>query len=517
MPPGLRRRPAAELWLLCPAAIAASAALCYWLPGRLHIPGLHLGPAGARDPAAEALAAALRARSSIPIVLRYTRTLGGAEVPDGQLAETDPPATCSAPGVCSLRRLAGGKGGGYPRWVPTDDPRWSWPYNISEAADGPDPLQQRAPNMDTEKGPHRCIDRPRPLWRYLGSGNCTVIPFTAERFCAFMGNRSLLIVGDSLQHEQYMSLHFMLGGELHTLCAGGSGHCWRSRLYCSGRVNITYIRNDWLSAVPLFWYNAMGLRPDHIGYPWMEAATLFDIVVVLVAAHITPFWTGNDSHAHWQRRIDNAVAYFASPAFRGVVVARAQPGGHYGCPYHGPPEPLKRYQMLMHVTPKFTYLTRMKARIKKWRWDLYDDFNSYFRAKLRRALPASRRIWLDTATPSELRPDLHKGAPNDCLHYCLPGPPDNYNHMMLQALELHRCQYPEVWRRRPVAAPLEAVEQVMRQQVRREPRRLRRHNSTSDYPVWNWNLTGSNFSKPILPPALRSYKRLTTVLRKVKR
>eukprot|EP01062_Namystynia_karyoxenos_P059840 TRINITY_DN51263_c0_g1_i1.p1 TRINITY_DN51263_c0_g1~~TRINITY_DN51263_c0_g1_i1.p1 ORF type:complete len:565 (+),score=116.58 TRINITY_DN51263_c0_g1_i1:147-1697(+) len=489
-------RSPAELGVVFPAALAASAALCYWLPAQQHPRGHPWGSTEVPAPLRELQplreqpggAAAPVELNGTQFELRYVRTLGAAELPDGQLAEAPPPASCTAPGLCSLRSLAGGQGGAPPRWEPTEDTRWAWPYNISAEADGPMPLGQRAPNGDSERGPKRCIERPRLPWRYSAGGNCTVAPFTAERFCALMGPRSLLIVGDSLQYEQYMSLHFMLGGELRTLCAAASGHCHHSRLYCNGRVNITYIRNDWLSAVPLFCYNVLGVRSDHIGYPWMEAATLFDIVVVLVAAHITPFWTGNATPEHWRERIDHIVSYFASPAFRGLVVGRSQAGGHYGCP-NGAVPPTERYVALWRVMRKEPHYSRMKSSMNKWRWDLYEHFNSYFRERLSRALPASRRLWLDTATPSQLRPDLHKGSPNDCLHYCLPGPPDSYNHMLLQALELHRCQLPEAWRRRPVAAPLEVVNEVVKRQVETEPPRTGHHSITSVWPIWRVNTT----------------------------
>jgi hypothetical protein len=50
-------------------------------------------------------------------------------------------------------------------------------------------------------------------------------------------------------------------------------------------------------------------------------------------------------------------------------------------------------------------------------------------------------LYLDFAKPTELRSDSHIGG-KDCLHYCIPGPEDNWVVWIMDAImvnDYHHC------------------------------------------------------------------------------
>ena len=79
----------------------------------------------------------------------------------------------------------------------------------------------------------------------------------------------------------------------------------------------------------------------------------------------------------------------------------------------------------------------------RYRWDDVELHDSYRIAELRARLPAERLHFIDAATIANARADGHlvrkvysyqSADKRDCLHYCLPGPPDEYNLVLKRVL-----------------------------------------------------------------------------------
>ena len=252
-------------------------------------------------------------------------------------------------------------------------------------------------------------------------------------WCTAFENRSLLFIGDSITHQMVVSLIHLLAHNTSMnpatprhLNRGFAGNILRA---CKRRTSIMYVRNDYACdpawATDCRSSNNSSHGTSHVNsfaklasLPWLNA----DTIVLNAGLHMLP--------AHTVQRHARLLARWLSQrSFRNIVWRTGVPG-HANCIRHND-EPLRH-----------PYAPPVGHR---YGWDSVAPHDALRREIFEQELPG-RVQYLDAATISDRRADRHLIAPKesstslpsstsaraqaDCLHYCLPGPPDDWNRVL---------------------------------------------------------------------------------------
>eukprot|EP00667_Euglena_gracilis_P019381 EG_transcript_20765 len=255
-------------------------------------------------------------------------------------------------------------------------------------------------------------------WVWEVQKPCLFVPFSADFFCDLMAGRSLLFIGDSLTLETSISLLGLLTGKFlpyeqrFTNLPGGFVQKVEA---CSG-----------VNKGSLFGF----VRDEHLtNTRWtIKQMTPFPAVLVLnTGAH---YIGDTEVSANFNKSlIPSLVAWHRqcqkTPELRGrcLLVWRTTVPGHTNCSTLTEPFP-DAAAALPHTVPP----------VPLWNWDKFKAQNRLMLRLLRKAqLPL---YVIDAYHINLLRGDGHAKSGNDCLHYCLPGPPDVYNRALQHALFL---------------------------------------------------------------------------------
>lgn len=256
---------------------------------------------------------------------------------------------------------------------------------------------------------------------------------TTGGLCSAFAGRSLLFVGDSIMNQQVISLLHLLDAELSTALRALKHGLDISA--CSGRVNVSYVRNDLLCdpgwardcrSDPAATYpgrmfaNGFASRLSHRSHRGHGGAIMSSrtpsVLVMNSGLHVRPT-QAVERHtrllARWLRLLPSSIR----------LIWRTGVPGHIDCTSHSEP-----------LTADYAPPTG-----HKYMWDRVAPHDELRRTIFEKELPG-RLAYLDAAAVSNRRADrhlvLHKreaGAvpPDpDCLHYCLPGPPDDWNRVL---------------------------------------------------------------------------------------
>lgn len=175
---------------------------------------------------------------------------------------------------------------------------------------------------------------------------------------------------------------------------------------------------------------------------WLDLISLYDISVVFLNAG-----------AHYQEdsvlfpRLSRVLSAIYTIRPEMSVFFRNTPMGHADCgqAMHNSPTSTK---YLTYPTEQeacttetdregldsarnLTYLPCLRSLGVKYQWHRFYHQNLLVRNYLRVNFPSV--VYIDVATSTNLRPDSHVGA-DDCLHYCMPGPIDNWVEQHYHAL-----------------------------------------------------------------------------------
>ena len=309
-------------------------------------------------------------------------------------------------------------------------------------------------------------------WVVPGEPECSNDDYAS--WCDAFSNRSLLFVGDSTIEQQYISLLALLNAADHDpvrsdqlyrpcrkRCCGyepckphedkairtpptreavllaRDGRAFRDpRMHyglpnhvCGGRGRVAFVRND-LVCHP-------GWGRDCHGQGGMEPFTqLKDDYETLVLSSGTHVLEPSVVQQHTR-----ALAHWINTTMLEVIWRTAVPG-HAGC--GSAVQPLHE-----HYTPpgggkwavaNQTTILPPNTTVDPRRWSLIELNNQVVIDTLDEMLPG-RVAYLDAAAISNRRADRHSifipkknhssVAPEiDCLHYCLPGPPDDWNRVL---------------------------------------------------------------------------------------
>lgn len=247
-------------------------------------------------------------------------------------------------------------------------------------------------NGDPNTG--RCIKQGRSKLYTWVDDSLPFKDFSKEAFCNTKYN-NLLFIGDSTTHGMFMSLSLLLGVDYRKI-AGIKVRFYTNVNACG--KNITFIRNDDLAEHKCF------ISKKRVCKPFIEEMKQKDLIIANRGVHYSPL---NDV----LRDLD---IFFKLVKSDQRIIYRETVGGHPNCDKKT--EPDKYYD------PQYS------KQQKSWHWDLMDQQNRDVNTYIEKYYPHVEILRISKMT--QLRSDMHIGA-GDCLHYCLPGPVDHWNRMLL--------------------------------------------------------------------------------------
>jgi len=222
--------------------------------------------------------------------------------------------------------------------------------------------------------------------------SCHWMSWNSKHFCQALGNRTLLLVGDSTVSQSASTLFNMIrsGGED---CAH----------------QISFGRSDFLA------YVIRG-RGDKSFLDFVRMATP-DIVIFSAGPHLVD---KDDISSTWEQM--KPIITTLKTEYPNLRFAwKSQNPGHLNCgDYHAPTN--ESYEEIM------SHPVRHRG-MKRYNW----DFNPFYDSCSRDYCEMLNVTYIDMS-PLYFRPDAHPAQGNDCLHYCLPGPLDIFPQILLNLL-----------------------------------------------------------------------------------
>ena len=214
---------------------------------------------------------------------------------------------------------------------------------------------------------------------------CRLQDWNAPFFCELLGNRTIMLVGDSSMEQSASTLMAMI--------KSGEGGCADQIKACRSDYLYFGIKEGELSLKPYF----------HLFQP--------DIVVLTFGAHAQD---DGDVWTVWSF-LEPIIAEIRNDFPDTQFVWRSQNPGHVNC--HAYSQPSDHYDSV----------EEQNSGHDRYRWHTLPHIDEYNKNK-----SIELNITFLDLSPLYLRPDSH--TPAECLHYCMPGPLNIFSRMMLQLL-----------------------------------------------------------------------------------
>lgn len=247
---------------------------------------------------------------------------------------------------------------------------------------------------------------------------CIFRQFDADRLCEILGNRTIAFFGDSITFQQYNSLAYMTNAK----------DVIRFSSKCFSQVcgNTTYARLYWLrdnQATAERWKTMMrNMKPE--------------IVVLNRGAHFSPtpevLNELNDtlhSALEWQQDCDSNQKDC-------VLMWRTTAPGYPDCQRVGPSGPITSVAQAETAIGNQTWYEQEEFR-QQFHWWEFKEQNQQVEEFIQTFITQNGLMisFIDFYEMAILRPDHHISE-KDCLHWCLPGPMDAANTLLLHELEV---------------------------------------------------------------------------------
>eukprot|EP01041_Mallomonas_annulata_P006595 gene6595-13350_t len=222
--------------------------------------------------------------------------------------------------------------------------------------------------------------------------------------CNVVNGRNILIVGDSISNEFYITFVSAMGAVYPRTNMDKKSLMSTSTVLCPDGANfdITYVQNVYIEVVPKVRCNSTAVLFNQ----WMHLIKEKKISVLLLnrGAHFTA-----DNIV--LKELTRTFGYLYSYRDSLSVIYRDTPRGHPNCMEY------------FNSTPVSIKDQRNDKSSMPYRWESFNRQNS-----LARNLIATRFPWISymgVVTSTLERPDSHV-ARNNCIHYCIPGPIDHW-------------------------------------------------------------------------------------------
>lgn len=257
-------------------------------------------------------------------------------------------------------------------------------------------------------------------------------PFDPAKMCLVMNGRTLMFAGDSMQYQFYFAfvsavlkytvIHQDRKFPSTEFMENNSATC--SRL-CEWTMHDHNCERplviDCGDSIPPF--SVLFARTNMLDVndgPWLRLITKFNVSLIFL-----------NTGAHYQsdenllHNIDLSLRYIYENHPSMSVIYRNTYHGHDDCHlfYSSPP-----LSSGLHHIHSFEDQQRVHP---EWGWQHFDRQNELVHALLTESFP--QVLYLDVATSTQLRVDSHVSK-EDCYHYCLPGPVDEWVVFHLNAL-----------------------------------------------------------------------------------
>jgi len=266
------------------------------------------------------------------------------------------------------------------------------------------------------------------------------------QFCNSYEGSLVLVVGDSTNGQWFLSIATILGMDAPSRFTSAPRACDRSlnvsafdayshsevKVCPGGRTTLKYIRNGHavVNETKETAARASGAaclqEPASNDMPWLYAAEKADLLILNRGA-----WAPHDE-ATFRSEVDTTLAALATLRNRPRVVWRGTSAGIPSC--WTLPDPLASpYAFDFNAKPSLA----AEKSITTFHYHLFEPLNAIARQAVERAGHA----FLDTYRQTSFRPGGHYPQRKDCLHWCLPGPPDEWTRLLLLLL-LHTTERP---------------------------------------------------------------------------
>ena len=243
--------------------------------------------------------------------------------------------------------------------------------------------------------------------------------FTAKDMCEIMDGKNLMVVGDSLSTEFSVSLknRFYEGAQedCHETCWHLCEHHFTmpcENFFGKNHKNfkLSDFRNDRLSLTKVKYHN---YTENFLENVWFNQIGEHNVDVVLLnrGAHYEPIEVVLNA-------INTTITALRNAHHLITIVWRNTPRGHTPAELadHFFGAPLSKGYIAPVALP--------------YNWDKIFAQNEIIRTYLLEYFPGV--LYLDVATSTSLRADSHM----DGLHYCIPGPVDNWVNLFLQSMKI---------------------------------------------------------------------------------
>jgi len=224
---------------------------------------------------------------------------------------------------------------------------------------------------------------------------CDLVPWNVSLFCESLGDRKILMMGDSIMHQ--------------------TGAALMSRITWDATRNSENV--SFVSCAPQLALGRMNMFGQDDGYGLSHIQSYLDsfqrdVLILNTGAHFLLNSLFDDDLQLVHNLTDEIVPHYEAKAQKNLTVAwKSMNPGHVNCSQesHGP------------LNDKWDH--RHTGMRDLYNWWLQPDMDS--RAK--RKVSDLGWKWIDMS-PLYYRQDAHPyGEAKDCLHYCLPGPPDLFS------------------------------------------------------------------------------------------
>lgn len=271
----------------------------------------------------------------------------------------------------------------------------------------------KVPYRDNDSWQNQCDKAGRRWYGYRWTPHQPGCAPAVEKFyslkpCDVIHGKSLLIIGDSISYQTFCSLLLQQGIQVPEKWQGTQPHF----AACNNTSTVSYIRNDCLSD---------NCKCGDVCQQFWVKIKLFDIVVVNRGAHarfVTP-----DSYEAELQGFARTFKQLFPQGSKPMLVFRSTMPGHLG---HG------------QVTGDRSFRAHGTAAEyedvgkKRYDWEFFEKYN-YIAFSVLSSQLAGRFQFVDSFALASQRADRHL----DPLHYCLPGPPDDWVRLLLVQLHNH--------------------------------------------------------------------------------
>lgn len=267
--------------------------------------------------------------------------------------------------------------------------------------------------------------------RVLHTSHSNLLPWDAMVMCRVAQGRHIMLLGDSMQEQLFLtwvsgalayavlpkskasddSYIKALKAHLYSSC---DGLCpYNQKTPCEGPFKMPC--GDGVPSYTLSFAKVLHLAPlDEAGneHAWMTRLKSLNISLLLVnsGAHYLPT-------EPFIKNLDQFLDYVYHHLPGMSVIYRDTPSGHPGCDAHVHDVPLEQ-------NVKYPNEANPKIVIHpEYHWDEILAQNADVHKLL--AMKYPQVLYVDVATSTMLRHDSHPSG-DDCLHYCLAGPVDNW-------------------------------------------------------------------------------------------